>query len=610
MAFDSMVQNKVIFVKVGELIEGRWKVVEILGHRPDHPTKTLFVQDVVSGDEFAVKTPNEVVDFRNIDEYQHFRREAIAWMRLGSHPHIVRAQFLRIVNSSPFLFLEFMEGGDLSLLVRSGELVGQVAKVVSFALQLCEALLYAAQRGIHAHGDINPHNCLLDQDGSLKLTDFGMSRVVTDGGKSGTSMPRRSPFYMAPEQFLSPGDCDVSSDIYQFGILLFEMTVGRVPFPGTSWKEIMTAHLTEPPPAISCYSVPLHAIVSRCLAKLPVERFQNFEAVHRELAILAKYYRVSRPQNTVSEKPSLEAARRGSNFLVLGEYNSAIAELTSAINAPQEIFRGFEYAVAAAPESTAAVLSILLHHKALALQQLGRYAEALFCAERALQVNEDYLPAWLSKGQMSLECGYPVVASFCFEHVLEMEPKNELAWLLHAISLDCADKRNEAQKCLQTAACRFPDRPVFKLSLDQLRHPGWFPKEEDRKVAQQQMYEAMIKIIFDNTELGKLSEAEKPQATKVIEERLSDLIMTVFIKTCTQDQKAHLQAICQSDPDSVEAEIEKMSAQIPGFLGALNEALKDEVQALVWAMNYRKPGKFRVWQKKITHILSGLLGRN
>ena len=206
-----------------------------------------------------------------------FQREARLTASLGNHPNIVPIFDIGEGNGLYFLVMQFIPGEDLAhYLKREGRLtLPQAANVIA---QVAEALSCAEAKRI-VHRDLKPANMLLDENGRIKLLDFGISRIadLSDGlTRPGESMG--TPYYMSPEQIR--GDtCDIRSDLYSLGVVFFELLTAKKPFDLESTVGIQMAHLSTVPPSLLTYDpeLPIECdiIVQKLLAKLPEDRYQN-----------------------------------------------------------------------------------------------------------------------------------------------------------------------------------------------------------------------------------------------------------------------------------------------------------------------------------------------
>jgi len=206
-----------------------------------------------------------------------FQREARMTASLGNHPNIVPVFDIGEGNGLYFLVMQFIPGEDLAhFLKREGRLtLPQAANVIA---QVAEALSCAEAKRI-VHRDLKPGNMLLDENGRIKLLDFGISRItdLSDGlTRPGESMG--TPYYMSPEQIRGE-TCDIRSDLYSLGVVFFELLTGKRPFEMESTVGIQMAHLNTAPPSLLIYDPELPAecdtIVQKLIAKEPEDRYQN-----------------------------------------------------------------------------------------------------------------------------------------------------------------------------------------------------------------------------------------------------------------------------------------------------------------------------------------------
>ena len=198
---------------------------------------------------FAVKLlPADITDKIVVARFER-EMEVLKTLR---HPNIVRSFGGICEDRQRFYAMELVENGTLkSLLHKNGPLSWE--QVVNFGVQMCSALSYAHQRGI-VHRDVKPGNFLLENNGSLKLSDFGLisianaSSITADGKTLGTFR------YMSPEQIRGQPEPSAQTDLYALGCVLFELLTGTTPFFGKSPAETLHKHLNEKPPRV-CESV-------------------------------------------------------------------------------------------------------------------------------------------------------------------------------------------------------------------------------------------------------------------------------------------------------------------------------------------------------------------
>ncbi len=228
-------------------------------------------------------------------------------------------------NGHFFLVMEYIEGETLGQHL-SNVLELPVLDAIAIAKQVASALSAVHAVGI-THRDLTPHNVMLvKESGSVqaKLLDFGLARSRSLVGfernltRPGTAVG--TPSYMSPEQCAGYGEIDHRADIYGLGVLLYRMLTGRAPFTGNEPSEIIVQHLRNQPtsprrfrPAISKQ---LEAIVMRCLAKKPVDRFQSVstvrEALSWEMSSFAEGERSSEEITRISTQVATRVFERGS----------------------------------------------------------------------------------------------------------------------------------------------------------------------------------------------------------------------------------------------------------------------------------------------------------
>jgi len=227
-----------------------------------------------------------------------FLKEARAIGRL-SHPNIVAVYDVGEDQGTIYLTMEYIEGRSLAEIIKEKKV--NVHELKEWAIQIADALNYAHNKGI-VHRDIKPSNIIVQKDGHIKITDFGIAHIEDPNALQQTQAGEilGTPAYMSPEQVLGE-KVDGRSDLFSLGIILYEALTQKKPFKGDTltaiFKEIIQTTPISPDKISKDVSPELAQIIMKCLAKDPKERFQT----GAELAEALK--KLSKPMLTDSIKP-------------------------------------------------------------------------------------------------------------------------------------------------------------------------------------------------------------------------------------------------------------------------------------------------------------------
>ena len=262
---------------MGQLIQNRYEIVSEIG--AGGMGMVYRGIDLQSNQTVAIKQLKR--DISDAELIERFRREGEALRQLN-HPNIVKMLDALEQDGQPYLILEYVPGGDLNGLLKAGSM--PVERILNIALELADALTRAHHLKI-IHRDLKPANVLIAEDGTPRLTDFGIARVGdSDITQSGVII---GTFAYVPPEALNSLPLDPRADIWSFGIMLFEMLAGRRPFEGSSMALQMNAILTQPAPDLEALRpdapVALVDLVYRMLDKERDQRINSMRVIGAEI---------------------------------------------------------------------------------------------------------------------------------------------------------------------------------------------------------------------------------------------------------------------------------------------------------------------------------------
>jgi eukaryotic-like serine/threonine-protein kinase len=253
---------------VGTLLSGRYRLDAQVGAGGMSTVYRAF--DTVLERQVAIKLMHREIA-SDSDQLERFRREARAVAQLN-HPHVVgvidAGEDLDPNHPMPYIVFEYVEGETLKDRIRRhGRL--PVAEAVAYAIEIARALGAAHARRI-VHRDVKPQNVLIDEEGSAKVTDFGIARSLAEEGLTADGRVLGTTDYVSPEQALGHSVTG-QSDLYSLGVVLFEMLTGDVPFHGENQVAVAMKHVREELPDVQLrrpeISSALAAIVDRATEK-------------------------------------------------------------------------------------------------------------------------------------------------------------------------------------------------------------------------------------------------------------------------------------------------------------------------------------------------------
>lgn len=359
---------------------GRYRFLALLGE--GGMGQVYLAHDTRLGRKVAIKvllpelTKNEMLLHR-------FEQEARAASALN-HPNILTVYDIGEIDSLHFIATEYVQGETLGHLLSNSTMT--IDGTLDIAAQVAGALAEAHRAGI-VHRDIKPTNIMLRPDGAVKVIDFGLAKLV-EPSSANYDVPRMTmvntepgivmgtPFYMSPEQ-LRGSQLDGQTDIFSFGVMLYQMISGKLPFRGSSQSEVIAAILTEEPKPVSQY-IPnvlrdLDQLVSKALQKTKEARYQEMKDLLSDLQALKRKLELgaSPPIQTVRLEDTVRTPQPESHP------DNLPIELTSFVGREAEI---------------AAVSKLLLQEstRLLTLTGTGGVGKTRFCLQVAARVADQF----------------------------------------------------------------------------------------------------------------------------------------------------------------------------------------------------------------------------
>lgn len=267
---------------IGETV-GPYRIVEQLGRGG---MATVLKAYHASLDRFvALKVLHS--DFNDDGTLEaRFQREALLVAKLD-HPNIIPIFDYAEHARRPYLVMKYIQGETLKAKLSQASLRPNVISRVVDAVGA--ALSYAHGHAV-LHRDVKPSNVLVAKDGGIYLTDFGLARMAqSDEASASPDTIMGTPQYVSPEQALGKADLDAGTDIYSFGVMLYEMVVGRVPFRADTSSAVIHDHIYTPLPLPRALnpdvSEAVDLVLRKSLAKNRIDRYKDVDAMRRAFEI-------------------------------------------------------------------------------------------------------------------------------------------------------------------------------------------------------------------------------------------------------------------------------------------------------------------------------------
>ena len=319
-------------LKKGDTIVGEFLIQDIFGGEGKSGMGVVYLVTSRKYDRPFVLKTFQMDDYNSIER---FRSEAKVWVSSGIHQNIVQALFVDEINEKLFIGAEFIAPDEygrntITDFLKQGGTSNQ--NIVKWTAQFCYGMNQAISRGMKVHRDVKPDNLMVDANGNLKITDFGLSKfnnefkalnASLDKDKAGflnifkglfdkskveikeIGLTNEGSFlgtilYASPEQIMNSSNIDFRSDIYSFGIVLYQLiSLGSFPYSlvgKTTIETLALMHLQEP---IVKINHPLASIAYKCLSRNANQRYQSFNELLEDLKLVAENLKIKLPANKI-----------------------------------------------------------------------------------------------------------------------------------------------------------------------------------------------------------------------------------------------------------------------------------------------------------------------
>ena len=265
---------------IGKKLEGRYEIRELVG--VGGMANVYKGYDVVEDRTVAIKILRD--EFLDNEEFLHRFRNEFRAISLLNHPNIVQVYDVSFTNRIQCIVMEYIDGISLKEYIEQEKVI-RWKEAVHFTIQILRGLQHAHDRGI-VHRDIKPQNIMLLEDGTIKITDFGIARFSRSSTNTITTKAIGSVHYISPEQ-ASGGNTDARADLYSIGVLLFEMLTGKLPFEADSPVSVAILQIQSAPmlPTSINPSIPkgLEEIIMKAMQKDVSKRYQSAAEMLRDI---------------------------------------------------------------------------------------------------------------------------------------------------------------------------------------------------------------------------------------------------------------------------------------------------------------------------------------
>lgn len=408
--------------QIGDKINGEYSIIDIFGGEGKTGMGVVYlVQSRETPGHVVLKTHQKRLDAKSKEQ---FIKEAKSWIDIGVHHNIVQAYWVREFQDQLFVCAEYIRPDEhgfntLTQIIEQGFIRPEF--ILTWAAQFCYGMDHALSKGMIAHRDIKPANLMVDRNGVLKVSDFGLAKpklqektklfglfskdktTNSDHEVMGT-LP-----FMSPEHIENPKAVDHRSDIYSFGIVLYQMLTGnRYPFEinlnkGHLFEQFRNAHLNTAP---SLPNIELMPLVEKCLAKNRKDRYQTYDGFLKDIKKHSASLNIKIPPQVILNAEHEELYAKAQSYTAIGEMPKAHEFICEYVNKYPENYCGWT-------------------EKGRIEYDLGLFDDAISSTNQSLDINPYNSHAWNNLGILYGKANAPVEKRiYALEQAIKYDPFN------------------------------------------------------------------------------------------------------------------------------------------------------------------------------------------
>ncbi len=396
-------------ISKGVVVNERFSIHSLLGEGGFGHVYLAFDRDLGRTCALKMLRPELSSDTHTRDS---FTNEAKIWLNFGKHPNVVSALAVDLFNEKLYIALEFVPPDELGVntldQAMSKRSIG-LPLTLQWAIEITSGLLHGYNHGLIAHRDLKPSNIMVDASDHAQITDFGLANyhIAQTRSRIDTSISG-TPLYMAPEQFVDGGRCNQQSDIYSFGIILYQMLhKGELPFdlpdpdPQAYFAVLRYVHNSY---QLARFDSPLYLVIKKCLEKNPECRYSRVDDLLRDLEqIYCDVFRRKFNLPSEAETTARDLNNRAVSFFMLGEVPHALNLIDEALIIDPN-------------------LHLAINNKASFLASFGRVSDAVSLWTTLTQVAPNFGRSFYNLGNVLMGKGRLEAAIGRFRECISVEP--------------------------------------------------------------------------------------------------------------------------------------------------------------------------------------------